>query len=68
MDRKLHFSLCTKGKRDGFSGDDEGLSKYAKYSRVAWCAGPHHLLLPSFAFAFKAERDGIHKKMGVNLE
>ena len=30
--------------------------------------GPHHLLLPSFAYAFQAERDNIHARMGVNLD
>jgi len=33
-----------------------------------WTACPHHLLIPSFAFAFKAERDNIHSRMGVNLD
>ncbi|GMH93637.1 hypothetical protein TrVE_jg2041 [Triparma verrucosa] len=67
MDRKLHMSLCKKGSRDGYT-DDTGLRKYAKHSRVCWAAGPHHLLLPSFAFAFQAERDGIHDKMGVDMD
>ncbi|GMH64920.1 hypothetical protein TL16_g04074 [Triparma laevis f. inornata] len=67
MDRKLHMSLCKKGCRDGHT-DDAGLKGYGKYKRVCWAAGPHHLLLPSFAFAFQAERDGIHQKMGVNLD
>eukprot|EP00518_Triparma_eleuthera_P023323 CAMPEP_0197545880 /NCGR_PEP_ID=MMETSP1320-20131121/742_1 /TAXON_ID=91990 /ORGANISM="Bolidomonas sp., Strain RCC2347" /LENGTH=339 /DNA_ID=CAMNT_0043105421 /DNA_START=15 /DNA_END=1031 /DNA_ORIENTATION=+ len=69
MDRKLHFSLCSPGSRSGYGpGSSPGLRGYAAHPRIAWCASPHHLLLPSFAFAFTAERDGIHSQMGVNLD
>ncbi|GMI05364.1 hypothetical protein TrRE_jg12769 [Triparma retinervis] len=66
VERKLHFSPCKKD-RTGLT-DDEGLAKYKKHKKIMWTACPHHLLIPSFAFAFKAERDNIHARMGVSLD
>lgn len=40
----------------------------APHPRPTHAPGPHHLLLPSFAYAFQAERDNVHARMGVNLD
>ncbi|GMI24616.1 hypothetical protein TeGR_g1804 [Tetraparma gracilis] len=67
--RRLHFSLCPRSNR---SADLRSLEKYrtdfSKSSGTMWTACPHHLLLPSFFFAFHCEAAGVHAAMGVSLD
>jgi hypothetical protein len=69
MRRRLHFSLCPRSNR---SADLRSLEKYrtdfSKSSGTMWTACPHHLLLPSFFFAFHCEAAGVHAAMGVSLD
>ena len=69
MRRRLHFSLLPKCNR---ANDLEALARYKtdlkSSTGTMWSACPHHLLLPSFLFAFQAEKEGVHRAMGVDLD
>jgi hypothetical protein len=69
MRRSLHFSLLPKANR---ALDLKALRKYRtdhEHSNgTMWTAAPHHLLVPSFCFAFHVEAAGVHDAMGVNLD